>query len=86
MGVNSVCLVRDRDDFEETASWLEGLGATLVRCVALCARVLCAYFAIHVLYVPMVSQQTIPVTLHHKVVMLMQHYTYEHAHAVIFWQ
>jgi len=30
MGVNSVCLVRDRDDFEETASWLEGLGATLV--------------------------------------------------------
>lgn len=28
--LNSICLVRDRDDFEETAEWLEGLGASLV--------------------------------------------------------
>ena len=30
MGVNTVCLLRDREDFEETAAWLEGLGASLV--------------------------------------------------------
>jgi len=30
MGVNSICLVRDRDDFDDTAAWLEGLGASLV--------------------------------------------------------
>lgn len=30
MGVNSICLLRDRDDFDATADWLSELGATLV--------------------------------------------------------